>query len=55
MLLKHERARVRRLVRTYPQQLCTDTRCRMEDLPEAMDEGDEWRERVWEIRTRGTT
>ena len=43
----HGRARVGR---TYLQQLCTDTGCSMEDLSEAMDHKDEWRERVREIR-----
>ena len=28
--------------RTYLQQLCMDTGCSIEDLPEAMDDRDEW-------------
>ena len=31
--------------RTYQQQLCMDTGCSLEDLPEAMDDRDEWWER----------
>ena len=31
-------------------QLCIDTGCYLEDLQEAMDDRDKWRERVWEIR-----
>ena len=41
--------------RTYIQQLCEDTGCRPEDLPEAMNEREKWRERVRDIRARGTT
>ena len=32
-----------RLTRTYQEQLCTDTGCSLEDLPEATDDRDEWR------------
>ena len=39
--------------RTYLQRLCTDTGCSMEDLPRAMDDWDEWRERVRKIRDDG--
>ena len=49
---EHERASVGKPTRVYLQQLCTDTRCSLEDLPEGMDNRDEWRERVREIRTR---
>ena len=41
----HGRASVGQPTRTYIQQLCTDTGCRLEDLPEGMDERDEWWER----------
>ena len=51
----HGRARVGGPARTYLQQLYTDTVCCMEDLPGAMDDRDEWRERFREIRARGTT
>ena len=36
--------------RTYIQQLCEDTGCCPEDLPRAMNDREEWRERVREIR-----
>ena len=39
--LSHRYASVGRLRRTYLQQLCMDTRCRLEDLPNAMDDRDE--------------
>ena len=42
----HGRAKARWPARTYIQQLCTDTRCSLEDLPGAMDNRDRWRERV---------
>ena len=42
-------------VRTYIQQLCEDTGCRPEDLPEAMNDREKWRERVRDIRACGTT
>ena len=37
------------------QQLCEDTRCSPEDLPEAMNDREKWRERVRDIRVSGTT
>ena len=49
------RASVGRPARTYLQQLCTDIGCSMEDLLGAVDERDEWRERVREIRANNTT
>ena len=39
-----------RLARTYIQQLCEDTGCSPEDLPEAMNDREKWRERVRDIR-----
>ena len=42
-----------RPARTYIQQLCEDTGCSPEDLPEAINE--EWRERVRDIRADGMT
>ena len=45
----------RATARTYIQQLCVDTGCSPEDLPEAMDDRDGWRERVRDIRADGTT
>ena len=48
----HGRARVGRLARTYLPQLCTDIGCSMEGLLKAMNDRDEWRKRVREIRAR---
>ena len=41
--------------RTYIQQLCEDTGYSPEDLPEAMNNRVEWRERVRDIHADGTT
>ena len=41
--------------RTYIQQLCEDMGCSPEDLPEAMNNREKWRERVRDIRTGSTT
>ena len=41
--------------RTYIQQLCEDTGCSPEDLPEAMNDREKWRERVRDIRAGSTT
>ena len=49
------RAKAGRPARTYIQQLCEDTGCSPEDLPEAMNDREEWRERVNDIRAGGTT
>ena len=38
-------AKVGQLARTYIQQLCEDTGCSPEDLPEAMNDREKWRER----------
>ena len=46
----HGRARAGRPVWTYIQQLCEDTGCCPEDLPRAMNDREEWRERVRDIR-----
>ena len=40
---------------TYMQQLCEDTRCSPEDLPEAMNDWEKCRERAGDIRASGTT
>ena len=48
-------AKVGRPARTYIQQLCEDTGCNPEDLPEAMNDREEWRERVRDIRAGGAT
>ena len=49
------RAKAGRLARTYIQQLCEDTGCSPEDLPEAMNDRENWRERVRDIRASGMT
>ena len=48
-------AKAGRPTRTYIQQLCEDTGCSPEDLPEAMNDREKWRERVRDIRASGTT
>ena len=49
------RAKAGRPARTYIQQLCEDTGCSPEDLPEAMDDREKWRERARDTRASGTT
>ena len=44
-----------RPARTYIQQLCEDTGCNPEDLPEAMSDREKWRETVRDIRADGAT
>ena len=39
---------------TYIEQLCEDTGCSPEDLPEVMNDREKWRERVRDIRATGT-
>ena len=51
----HGRAKAGRPVWTYIQQLCADTGCSFEDLPEAMDNREGGQERVREIRAGGAT
>ena len=51
----HGRAKAGRLARTYIQQLCEDTGCSPEDLPEAMNDREKWRERIRDIRASGST
>ena len=48
-------AKAGRPARTYIQQLCEDTGCSPEDLPEAMNDREKWRERVRDICAGGTT
>ena len=48
-------AKAGRPARTYIQQLCEDTRCSHEDLPEAMNNRAKWRERVRDIRAGSMT
>ena len=51
----YARTKVGRPARTYIQQHCEDTGCSPEDLPEAMNDREKWRERVRDIRAGGTT
>ena len=48
-------AKAGRPARTYIQQLCEDIGCNPEDLPEAMNDREKWREMVRDIRAGGTT
>ena len=41
--------------RTYIQQLCEDMGCSPEELPEAMNDWEKWREKVRDIRASSTT
>ena len=49
------RAKVGRPARTYIQQLCGDTGYSPEDMPEAMNDREKWRERVRDIHANCTT
>ena len=51
----HGRAKAGRPAWTYIQQLCEDMGCSPEDQLEAMNNREEWRERVGDIRADGTT
>ena len=53
--LTYGRAKAGRPARTYIQQLCEDTGCCPEDLPEAMNDTEKWQERVRDIRATSTT
>ena len=48
-------AKAGRPARTYLQQLCEDKGCNPEDLPEAMNDREKWREIFRDIRAGGTT
>ena len=50
----HGRAKAGRPARIYIQQLCEDTGCCPEDLPEAMNDREKWRVRVRDIRATRT-
>ena len=50
----HGRAKAGRPARTYIQQLCEDTGCCPEDLPRVMNDREEWRKRVRDIRAAST-
>ena len=51
----HGRAKAGWPARTYIQQLCEDMGCCPEDLPRAMNDREEWRERVRDIRATSAT
>ena len=51
----HGRPNAGQPARTCVQQLCANTGCNPEDLPEAVDDREGWRERVREIRADGAT
>ena len=51
----YRRAKAGQPARTYIQQLCEDTGCSPEDLPEAMNDREKWRERVRDICASSTT
>ena len=51
----HGQTKAGRPARTYIQKLCADTRCSLEDLPEAMDDREWWRERVRDSLVDGAT
>ena len=51
----HGRAKAGHPARTYIQQLCADTGYSHEDLPEAMDNNEVWRERIRNIRADSST
>ena len=51
----HGQAKTGRPAWTYIQQLCADTRCNPEDLLEAMDDWEGWRERVRDICANDAT
>ena len=53
-MYSYGRAKAGRPARTYIQQLCEDTGCCPEDLPRAMNDREEWRERVRDIRATST-
>ena len=55
LVLGGVQAKAGRPARTYVHQLCEDTGCSPEDLPEAMNDREKWRERVRDIRASGTT
>ena len=51
----HGRTKAGRPAGTYIQQLCEDTGCCPEDLPRAMNDREEWQERVRDIRATSAT
>ena len=51
----YARAKAGRPARIYIQQICEYTGCSSENMPEAMNDREKWRERVRDIRASGTT
>ena len=51
----HGRAKAGRPARTYIQQLCEDTGCCPDDLPEVMNDREKWRERARDVRAPSMT
>ena len=51
----HVRVKIGRPALIYTRQLCADTGCGSEDLPESMDDTEGWIERVRDIRADGAT
>ena len=51
----HGRAKAGRPARTYILQVCEDTGCSPEDMLDAMNDWERWREGVRDIRADGTT
>ena len=51
----YDQAKAGRPARTYIQQLCEDTGCNPEDLPEVMNDREKCREMVKDIRPGGTS
>ena len=51
----HGQAKAGRPAQTYTQQLCEDTGYSPENLPDAMNDREEWRERVSDILAGGST
>ena len=51
----HGHAKAGQPAQTYIQQLCKDMGCCPEDLPEAMNDREKWRERVRDIRATSMT
>ena len=49
------RAKAGRPAQNYIQRLCEDTGCSPDDMTEAINNREEWRERVRDIRAGGTT
>ena len=54
-ITSYRRAKAGRPAQTYIRQFCADTGCNPEDLPEAMDDREGWRERFRDIRADGAT